>query len=358
MLKLQPQKICLIRTSAIGDTVHALALANGLKHGYPDAHLTWILQTISFEMVKYQPAVDRFITFERKADTRTWLKLIGLLRKQRFDLAVIPQASAKTSLITFFTPARVKLGFDKSRARELHWLVTNQKIPARPMGHVQDQFFEFLDYLGIKDYTAAWNFKFKEEELQWQKEFFSFFDRPAVGFVLASAHWQKDWPPKYYASVMDYIYFKLGLLPLMIGGPSVQERQLADKIDSMCRCRPAKALEKPIRHTMLQLQGCRMVVSPDTGPLHIAVALGVPTVGLYGYSNPRRCGPYRFRDLLIDRYNDPGEENAQITRKTKPGRMEKIQPDEVIEKIEYGLRKYSQKNNYGKHLSWRLSRDT
>lgn len=340
MAKFQPQKICLIRTSAIGDTVHALALANGLKQGYPDSHLTWILQSVPYEMVKYQPAIDRFITFDRKANTRGWLDLIGRLRKERFDLAVIPQASTKTSMITFFSRARIKLGFDRSRSRELHWLVTNRNIPYRPMGHVQDQFFEFLEYLGIRDYKPRWDFRFTEDELRWQKGFFSSFDRPAIGFVVASAHEQKDWAPQNYAEVMDHVYFHLGLHPVMIGGPSRREKKLSDQIGSLSRCSPAEALEKPVRNTMLELSGCRMVVAPDTGPLHIAVALGVPTVGLYGYTNPRRCGPYRFRDLLIDHYNDPGEENAPVTRKTKPGRTETIKPEKVIEKIEYGLKKY------------------
>ncbi|MFP3980649.1 MAG: glycosyltransferase family 9 protein [Desulfobacterales bacterium] len=344
MPKFDAEKICLIRTSAIGDTVHALALANGLKKGYPDAHLTWVLQNIPYEMVKYQPAIDRFITFDRKADSRGWLDLIGRLRQERFDLAVIPQASAKTSLITLFTRARIKLGFDRSRSRELHRLVTNRKIPYRPMGHVQDQFFEFLEYLGITDHPATWDFRFTQDERQWQENFFSALARPAIGFVIASAHREKDWHPRSYARAMDHVYFELGFQPLMIGGPSAREKQIADEISSLCRCRPAAALEKPIRRTMLQLEGCRMAVAPDTGPLHIAVALGTPTVGLYGYSNPRRCGPYRFHDLLVDHYNDPGEEDAPVTRKTKPGRMETIQPQEVIEKIEYGLSRYPEKD--------------
>ncbi|MFO7774689.1 MAG: glycosyltransferase family 9 protein [Candidatus Hydrogenedentota bacterium] len=343
MSKIDAERICLIRTSAIGDTVHALALANGLKHEYPDAHLTWVLQTLPYEMVKHQPSVDKFITFNRKAGAKEWRELISILQKERFDLAIIPQASAKTSFIAFFTPARIKLGFDRSRSRELHGLVTNRKIPYRPMGHVQDQFFEFLEYLGATEYPIRWDFRFTEEERQWRQGFFASFDRPAIGFVIASAHREKDWRADYYARIMDHVDFELGFQPLMIGGPSEREKQIADEISSQCRCTPFAALEKPIRHTMLQLEGCRMVVAPDTGPLHIAVALGAPTVGLYGYSNPRRCGPYRFRDLLIDHYNDPGEEDAPITRKTRPGRMETIQPREVIEKIEYGLAAYQAK---------------
>jgi heptosyltransferase I len=92
---------------------------------------------------------------------------------------------------------------------------------------------------------------------------------------------------------------------------------------------------------LLRLSGAAVVVAPDTGPLHAAVALGVPTVGLYGASDPRRCGPYhRFADLLVDRYNEPGHEHAPIRRTLRRGRMAAITPHQVIEKVELALARY------------------
>jgi heptosyltransferase I len=234
----------------------------------------------------------------------------------------------------------VKLGFDWRRSRELLYLTTNRHIPPRAMRHVQDQFFEFIDYLDIRNYPVQWNFKFTTDELAWKTRFFADIKRPVIGFVIASAHPEKDWPAAYYAKVMDDLNQRLNLQPMVIGGPSERERRIADEILSLCRCRPTVALEKPIRHTMLQLAGCRLVVAPDTGPLHISVALDIPTIGLYGYSNPKRCGPYKFQDLLIDKYNVDEPEEAPITRKTKPGRMQTIDPEMVIEKIKIGLAAY------------------
>jgi len=345
MPKFKAEKICLIRTSAIGDTVHALALANGLKKGYPNAQLTWVLQSISHEMVMYQPCVDHFITFDRKTGAAGWRSLIKKLRQQSFDLAIIPQVSAKASLISLFTRAKIKVGFDWHRSRELHWLTTDHHIPPAPMGHVQDQFFQFLDYLEIKNYQKTWDFCFTPEERQWQKIFFDRIAGPAIGFVIATAHKEKDWAPANFARTMDEAESIFGLKPVIIGGPSSREKQIADEITALCKCKPVIALEKPIRHTMLQLDGCRVVVSPDTGPLHIAVALGVPTIGLYGYSDPRRCGPYRFCDLTIDHYNNFSDKQSPVTRKTRPGRMQSIKPEEVIEKIKYGLTAYPGKQN-------------
>jgi heptosyltransferase I len=344
MTAVKANRICLIRTSAIGDTVHALGLVNGLRKGYPDAHLTWILQSVSFDMVKHQPNVDRFITFERKADFSSWRRLLIRLRQDRYDLAVIPQVSAKVGLITMFIRARVKFGFDFRRSRELHWLMTNRRIPARPMGHVQDQFFEFLDNLGITDYPVEWNFVFTPEEIAWQKAFFRQLRRPVIGFVVASAHKEKDWHPEGYARAIDYVDGVLDMEPMLIGGPGKREAQIAGEILRRCRAKPSVALEKPIRKTMLQIAGSSMIIAPDTGPLHIAVALNVPTIGLYGYSDPRRCGPYRrFADLLIDKYNKPGNSDTPVTRRTRPGRMDLITPEEVIDKIRLGIDTYGLK---------------
>lgn len=346
MPETEAKKICLVRPSAIGDTVHALGLANGLRKGYPDAHITWILQAIPFDMVRYQPCVDRFITFSRKGGIKEWRKLYRQLAGESWDLAIIPQASGKTSLIAaMLRGAKIRLGFDWKRSRDLHWFLTNRHIPPVPMGHVQDQFLEFLAYLGIQNIPPEWDFRFTEAEIRWHDSFFREIGSPVIGFVITSAHAEKDWPPERYAAVIDHVVRSLGMAAMLMGGPGLRERKTADRILGLCRSTPVVALEKPIRKTMLQLAGCRLVVSPDTGPLHIAVAMGTPVVGLYGYSDPRRCGPYRkFHDLLIDKFNEPGKENAPVTRRTKPGRMERITEAEVIGKIEQGIEAYNDQN--------------
>ncbi len=337
MAEIPAENICLIRLSALGDTMHALAFVNQLRTGYPRAHISWILEPLPYEIVKHQSVVDEFIVFNPKSGFRAWLDLKRQLRNYRFDLLILPQLSFRSSLTAAMVNAEIKLGFDFRRSRELHWFFTNRHIPAHPPQHSLDLYFEFLDYLGIPRKPVEWNLEFTAEEISWREQFFSRFDRPVIAFVAASSNPEKDWSPEGYARVMDHVHTNLGLQPVVVGGPSRREREFADRILECSRTAPVIALEKPIRHTMLQLSGARLVVAPDTGPLHIAVALGIPTVSLYGYSNPRRCGPYRkYADLLIDKYSDTEQETG-IARKTKPGRMQRITPGEVIEKIELEL---------------------
>ena len=341
MPRIKAQKICLIRTSALGDVVHALAMVNGLRKGYPDAHLTWILERVPYEMVMHQPNVDRFIVFNRKEGLQSWKNLYRELKAERFDLLLLPQVSLKAGLISSLVRADYKLGFDRKRAKELHGWFINLAIPEHPYQHVQDHYFEFLDFLEIRNYPIEWNVAFTDEERSWRETFFEQFDRPVISFVVSAAVPEKNWSVKRHAEVIDHVASHLGLQPLLLGGPSQKEKVIADEIVRLCRCSVAVALEKPIRRTLLQLSGSRLVVSPDTGPLHAAVAMQIPTIGLYGYSDPRRCGPYRvFQDLLINRFADPGEEDTPIRRVTRPGRMQYISAGEVIEKIELALQTY------------------
>jgi heptosyltransferase I len=333
------ERILIIRLSALGDVVHTLAFVNRLRQARPQAHITWILQPLTYDLVKHQKNVDRFVVFSRKGGLGAYRELAAELGKERYDLVFMLQVSVKASLISLRVRSGVKLGFDLRRSRECQWLFSNRRIPHRPAGHVLDQFFEFLDHQGIPDTPLDWNIHITDEERAWQKDFFEKFGRPVVSFVIASSNEQKDWHAEGYARVMDAVESRLSLQPMIVGGPSKRERALTDEILGLCRCTPTVALEKPVRHTLLQLDGSRVVVGPDTGPTHMAIALNVPTVALYGYSDPRRCGPYRrFQDLLINKYHLPGEKKGAVTRKTKPDRMKLITPDEVISKIEHALR--------------------
>jgi heptosyltransferase I len=242
--------------------------------------------------------------------------------------------------VAALAPADVKVGFDRRRSRELHGMFVNRRIPPREPGHVQDAYLEFLEYLGIGGYQPEWGLVFTAAEREEQARFFAALGRPAVAFVVASSNPEKDWPAECYARVMEHVAGR-GLQALVVGGPSPRECEVAAAIAAATRAAVSIGLTESVRATLWQLAGAALVVSPDTGPLHAAVAMDVPTIGLYGYSDPRRCGPYRrFHDLLIDRFNDPGEEASPVRRVARRGRMTRIRPADVIEKIELGLSRY------------------
>ncbi|MBN1295505.1 glycosyltransferase family 9 protein [bacterium] len=337
MPRIEAESICLLRTSALGDVVNALVLVNGLRRGYPSAHITWITQTVPGELIAGHPAVDRFITYDRRMRRGEWIRFIRKLHRESFDLLIVPQVSMKASLLTWAIRSPVKLGYDIHRARELNWFVTTHRIPPNPMGHVVDQNLEFLAYLGIEPRDPEWKICLTDAELEWRKRWMNKVSRPMAAFVSASSRSEKDWPEENYAVIIDRVDRELGLQPVIIGGPGSNERERANRILKRTAADVIIALEKPIRHTLIQLSASRVVIAPDTGPLHMAVALNIPTVGLYGYSNPNRCGPYRFRELCVDAFNSPGTPPERVSRKTRPGRMATITPDMVFDKIKRAL---------------------
>ncbi|MCD4655497.1 glycosyltransferase family 9 protein [bacterium] len=333
MPRFSADKICVIRTSAIGDVVNALAMVNGLRRGYPDAHISWITQQIPGKLIQNHPSINRLITFNRRMSLGKWLNFLCEIHREKYDLLLVPQVSAKASILASAIRAPIKIGYDFARARELSWMATNRRIPRHKPGHILDQFIEFLTYLGIDYPVPIWGFYFTSAELAWRDEWYSQFRKPVAVIIPASSKPEKDWDVAEYAKVIDKIVQKTGLQVAIVGGPGKREKKMAEAILSHAESSPVLALEKPVRNTLLQLSGARIVIAPDTGPLHMAVALGVPTIGLYGYSNPNRCGPYHFRELVIDKFNDSDKNPEVITRKTKSGRMATITANEVFEKV-------------------------
>jgi heptosyltransferase I len=243
------------------------------------------------------------------------------------------QVYFKAGLVTSFVKAPVKLGFDRRRARDLNWLFTTHRIPPSPPAHVQDQYFEFLRYLDIDPEPVEWRLGPWPEEREWQRQFFSQFDRPVAALVVATSKPEKDWPAERWAKLCDILAADFGLQPVLVGGRSRRELEAEAVIMAEARTKPYSALGSGLRRLVSVLEGAAVVISPDTGPLHMAVALGTPVVGLYGYTNPKRTGPYRsFGDLVVDAYGDPNE-NYPVSMQTRPGRMSRIGVDDVVQKL-------------------------
>jgi heptosyltransferase I len=240
--------------------------------------------------------------------------------------------------------AKRRLGFDRARARDANWLFTTERIPAHPMQHVQDQYFEFLTQLGISPEPVTWNLGPWPDELEWQRSFVAGFDRPIASIVVATSKPEKDWIPERWAVVADILSEKYGLQPVLVGGNSEREKSAAATIMSLSKAKPVSALGSGLRKLVSILDASELVLSPDTGPLHMTVALDRPVISLIGYTDPRRTGPYRkFHDLIIDAFHDP-DESGPITMKTKKDRMSRITVADVEERLSVWNDRYRPKS--------------
>jgi heptosyltransferase I len=329
--------------SALGDAVHVLPVAHALKRAWPDTRLTWILQPPAHRLVAGHPAVDEFIVFHRRRGLGAWRsyrELARALPERPYDLALALQVYLKAGLVTALLPARVKLGFDRTRARDLNWLFTDERIPFRGQRHVQDQYLEFVEHLGIDPGEAAWDLPIRPEERAAQRAFFAGLDRPACAVVIGTSRARKNWHAEGYARVLEALEGDFGMRPLLVGGPAPEERRMADRILALTRARPLELLGDDIRRLVWLIDGSALVVSPDTGPLHIARALDVPVVGLLGSTNPRRTGPYRkFQELVVDGYARSPGEDYPISPQRRDG-MGRVSVDAVLEKVSLARTRY------------------
>src|SRR5688572_15067805 len=332
-------RVLVVMMSAVGDAVHVLPVLNALKRHDPSLHLTWVLQPGPASLVRGHPAIDDIVPFERGGGWRAYADLRRRLAGRRFDLVLDLQVYLKASLVTALAHAPVRLGFDRARARDANWLFTNRRIPPHPPQHVQDQYFEFLHALGVPHEPVEWLLGPWEHERPAQRAFFEPLDRPAAALVIGSSHKEKEWTPECWALLADALVERHGLLPVLVGGRSERERATERAIASLARTPVISTLGIPFRDLVGVLDGCALAVSLDTGPMHIAVALGTPTIALVGYTNPKRTGPYRFRDLLVDAYGDPGEDYPISLRKRR-GRMARIRVDDVLAKVDLWERTY------------------
>lgn len=333
-------RVCVVMMSALGDAVHTLPVINAIKRQHPRAHITWVLQRAPAELVTGHRSVDEIVLFDRRRGLRAFLDVKRQLGPRTFDLLLALQVYFKAGLVTALTRAPVKLGFDRARARDVNWLFTTHRIPAHPVQHVQDQYFEFLRVLGVPIQPVEWDLGPWPHEREWQQRFFSHFDRPIAALVISTSKREKDWLPERWAQLCEVLSSEYGLQPVLVGGDSERERRTEREILARTRTRPHSALGSGIRALVGILDRAAVVISPDTGPLHMSVALGTPVISLIGFTDPRRTGPYRaFEDLVVDAYNAPHEKLPPTTR-TRPGRMVRIQVEDVARKLEVWRARY------------------
>jgi heptosyltransferase I len=334
-------RICIVMLSAIGDSVHVLPVINAIKREYPMAWITWVIEPGPAALVRHHPSIDEIIEIDPHRGLAAYVAYrMGLKGKGSFDLLIDLQVALKGGLVAAVTPATVKLGFDRARARDLNWLFTTARIPPGPRAHVQDQYFEFLTALNIPAEPIAWQIGPRSDERPWQQSFFGDMDRPVAALVIGAGDPDRDWLPERWAAVADALSTTYDLEPVMVGGQSPRELDAAHRIQMLARYPVRNALGVGLRRLVSILDGAALVVSLDTGPLHIAVALDRPVVSLMAQADPKRTGPYRkYGDLVVNAFRETGDGDEVIWTRRRD-RMPRITVDQVLARIALWQERY------------------
>jgi heptosyltransferase I len=244
------------------------------------------------------------------------------------------QVAIKAGFLTSLIEAPVKVGFDRRRARDLNWLFTTHKIPPHPNQHVQDQYFEFLDYIGVPHDRVEWDLGPWASERGTLDAVLPNRPQRFASIAVATTKPDKDWPAERWAEVIDALHQKYGLPSVLVGGRSPAERTAEEVIMSRARHRPTSTLGCSLREMVSILDASTLVLSPDTAPMHIANALGRPVIALFGATDPKRTGPYgKSQALVVNAFSDPGDPE-EIIMDRRLGRVKTIRVEDVLAKVD------------------------
>ena len=338
-------RICILRLSAIGDVAHTVAVVRRLQDTFPDAQLTWIVGRVEAAVAALVPRVE-VVTVDKRRPLREMLRLRRHFCGQPFDELLHMQIAFRANVLSLGVSARRRWGFDSVRAKEGHsWVVNHQVSPAVPPGeHVLDGLMRFPLALGAPQGAPRWDLALPTEALAWADRAISG-DRPILAVNGCASRAVRDWKPEGYAAVARQAMDLHGLQVVLCGGPAERERAMGQAI--------AQALGRPVidlvgRTTLPQLlavlKRSTALISPDSGPVHLATAVGTPVIGLYGVSNGRRTGPAVDAQWCVDRRDAAAQRflgrPASELRWSEPvpGGMELIETADVVERLDALMR--------------------
>lgn len=337
-----PASVCLLRTSALGDVTHVVPLVRDLQCALPDTRLTWIVGKPERRLVGDMGGVE-FITFDKARGMAAWREVRAALAGRRFDALLHMQVALRSNLLSLAVRAHRRIGYDRARARDLHGLFVNERIEAVHGQHVLDAIGSFALALGVQRRQVRWDIPVPDDDRAWAARQWPDDGQPTLLINPCASHPLRNWHAAGYAAVADHAARVLDMRVVLSGGPSAAERAAGDAIQSATRSPVLDLIGRDtLKRALALYQRASIVLTPDSGPMHMANAMGTPVLGLHAASNPDRSGPYSDRRWCVNRYDDaarkylrkPASALPWGTKIERPGVMDLVTVDDVLERLE------------------------
>lgn len=303
-----PASICLVRLSALGDATLCLPMVRQLRRQLPEAKLTWVISPSAHALLSGLEGVE-FLIVDKPRNPRDWLRTGLDLRRRHFDVLLAAQASARANLLYPWVKARRRIGFDPRRARDGHRWFVNEHIP-RADEHLLDGFLAFAGQLGVScsplptDYALPFDHR-DAENVDALLAGLGLSGRPFAVLHPSASKPERNWSLDGYVSAARHLAAHHRLEVLVTGGPAETERALVSKIVASAGPGVRNLSGKTSPRLLACLLGrAKLLVAPDTGPVHFARASGTPVVGLYAVARSQLSGPHRQLDYTVDAWPD------------------------------------------------------
>ena len=290
-LRFDGKKILIIKLGSIGDVIHTLPVLEAIKKQHPTACVSWLVEPKSLNIIKNNPMLDEIILFKRNYSNV--LNTIQTIRKKNFDYVIDLQGTYKSQMFCLFSGSPCRIGFNKTK--EFFPLAYNIKIPLPTMDrHAVDRNLDLLENIGIqRPKTINFPIEFPKEK-KW--------DFKNYCVISASAGKPANrWDADNFSELASKISKELQLDVVFIG--SLADKDLNTNIikkSKQQRIHDFSGLLS-LKETCLLLKGSKFLICGDTGPMHMAVAVGCPVIALFGSSSPQRTGPYNGNNIVIQK---------------------------------------------------------
>ncbi len=299
---IQPRRILLIKPSALGDVVHTLPILRLLRRRFPVAHIAWLIDPAFANLIEGHPDLNEIIPFRKKHYAQSWrdraaaadlFSFKGDLRDRRFDLAIDLQGLFRSAWLAFYSGAPVRVGF--GNAREMSPFFYTHRVPVRNLEvHAIDRYAALAAALGCAPGPLEFDFATTDADrtqlCRRAENCGLSLDGGGRAVLLPGTNWEtKKWPLKHFEALVPMLRDRFGLASIVAGGPDAPAIAGARSLVGQTTLKQLVAL----------LERADVVIANDTGPMHIASALGRPLVSVFGPTNPVRTGPYKRMDSVV-----------------------------------------------------------
>lgn len=299
-----PRRVLIVLTGAIGDVIRALPLLGRIRRAWPDAYIGWAIEPKSEPIVRGHRWVDELIIYDRPRAPWTFLPFLQRIRSRRFDLVLDLQRHLKSGFISIVSGAPERLAFARGNSKEFNHLFATRSIAEQPRMQLKLwQYQAFADALDLPAAPIEFGLQLPPAEDSYARELLAGAPRPLLGVILGSSWPSRIYFPELIAEVIQALAIPVegapGLFPVLLGDRN--EQDLAASVVEHLSQTPSLDLSgrTSLRDLVAIFGECAAAFGPDSGPMHLAAAVGCPVVSLWGSTAPERSAPWGFAELAI-----------------------------------------------------------
>lgn len=326
--------IAMVRLSAIGDVVLFIPLVRTLQAYLPNATLTWIIDKSAYPMVEGLSGVN-FIVIDKPKGIKGFLQFRRQMRSYQFDVLLATHASYRANFLYPFIKAKRKIGFDYQRAQELHFLFVKERVKAGK-DHILEGFLRFAEKLGLSKPVIQWDLPLSEADKAYADSLIP--KGPLIAINPKASKEERNWLLDRYVALIQEIKQRYGVPVVLTGAP--RDKSFSDEIAKQVSVIDLVG-KTSLKQLACLLSKVTVLIAPDTGPAHIATAVGTPVIGLYAVAPFGKSGPYLSREHVIDKFQEGvikllKKDPARLSWYAKlhhPESMALITVDDVLSKL-------------------------